>query len=764
LPGVRQVTRDAFFLADVVEVGPVSRAQLDSSFGVAQVRGSTDGRFLAMDRPALHQGRLPTGRQEALVSMELARAEGIEVGDVLPVTFFPAGYSSASDEDDLVAPLGLERVTVVGIGTLSDEVLPDGVWPRQRMVVSADIAARYDCNPPIAPAEASLEELLAVMTPPDCATSYPYYSLDVAGGAAGLTAALDEFTRTIERLNAELPDNVEELGAAYFPILTTTADERERVEHSVQPTVTALGVLAGGTAAVAIVVVGLAAARQLRRSEDEQWQWWRMGLPARQRAAVAGAPLVAAIGAGVAGSLVVAWLASPVAPVGAVGSVDPRPGRWLSSWVAVGAVAFAVGYLATVVLLAVRSARRVGTAPAAPRPGTALQRLVRLSNRPEVVEGLRAAFARGRGAGVVTASGGLAAGVFMAAVVFGASLATVVATPAAYGWPWDLAVMGGYGYGRQDLGAIEATLDARGDVDGWTGLGFGLLSLDGEPVVSMTGVGGPGGIGLTVAAGRLPVGDEVALGSRTAAERGLELGEVVELSGEGLPPRRATVSGIVVLPAVGPFQADRAAPGRGAVVPAGFFADEIVASQVSFVGIDLVDGTDGPRALTELHADFVGWSRYGDPPVEYPTPVRPPEIVDLAGLRTLPLVVGGLLALAASAGLVFAITVSVRARRRELATLRALGFSARQLRASVLVQAVTTMVVALAIGVPLGVAAGRVLWRSFADRLGVLPYPTVPLRWIAAAIVGGLVVAAAAAALPGRAAARADAATVLRGE
>jgi ABC-type antimicrobial peptide transport system permease subunit len=164
-----------------------------------------------------------------------------------------------------------------------------------------------------------------------------------------------------------------------------------------------------------------------------------------------------------------------------------------------------------------------------------------------------------------------------------------------------------------------------------------------------------------------------------------------------------------------------------------------------------------------LGDDFRAWSMDGST-FDYADAVRPPEIVDADRMRTVPLLAGALLVLAAVIGLALAVVVSVRGRRRELAILRALGFTGRQLRTSVHVQAVATMAVALACGIPVGIALGRVAWRAFADRLGVAAGPVVPLGWIAATVVGGLAVALVAAAVPARTAASVDPATVLRSE
>jgi hypothetical protein len=70
----------------------------------------------------------------------------------------------------------------------------------------------------------------------------------------------------------------------------------------------------------------------------------------------------------------------------------------------------------------------------------------------------------------------------------------------------------------------------------------------------------------------------------------------------------------------------------------------------------------------------------------------------------------------------------------------------------------------LVIGLPLGIAAGRLLWLGFARELAAVPDPVVPAGSLAVAAVATLVLANLVAALPGRFAARTPAAIVLRAE
>jgi hypothetical protein len=102
LPGVRQVTSDAIFLAGVDDGVPRTSVEVRALATEIQVLGSVDGRHTRMDRVALSsRGRYPTGRSEALVSVELARARDLEVGDALPISFW-------STRDDVLAPPNAE--------------------------------------------------------------------------------------------------------------------------------------------------------------------------------------------------------------------------------------------------------------------------------------------------------------------------------------------------------------------------------------------------------------------------------------------------------------------------------------------------------------------------------------------------------------------------------------------------------------------------------------------------------------------------------
>jgi len=90
--------------------------------------------------------------------------------------------------------------------------------------------------------------------------------------------------------------------------------------------------------------------------------------------------------------------------------------------------------------------------------------------------------------------------------------------------------------------------------------------------------------------------------------------------------------------------------------------------------------------------------------------------------------------------------------------------SGTQVRSTVALQATVLVAVALAVGLPLGVAAGRWAWSLLAEQLGAVPEPVIPVIPLLAMVPVSLVVANLVAALPARLAARTQPASVLRAE
>jgi len=413
-------------------------------------------------------------------------------------------------------------------------------------------------------------------------------------------------------------------------------------------------------------------------------------------------------------------------------------------------------------VVARRAALHAGRAAVPPR--RPLPSLVR--SGPFADLGLRAAL-RAAGAGAVVAGSILAVTAVTGTVVFDASLLHLVDTPARYGWTADAAAIINAGYGETNAGEVAPTLDDRPEVERW-GLAAvsGGLDVDGVTLPLIADVEGYDAFvdDSVVIEGHAPTGDgEVALGALTAEDLGVDLGDEVTLTmpyGE----RTASVSGTVVLPAVGPFESDRSSLGTGVLLPAPLFeailgqseeqtgktGAELARGLGAFVVIDLAEGTDPEAFFDELGTEPVAWGPFGEPPFQYTEPVRPATVLDIAAMRTIPSWLAGALSVALATSVVAGITAGTRGRRRELAVVNAMGATRRQLRRSIRVHSLAVVGAGLLVGLPAGVVLGRLGFRLFAEDLGAAPDPTVPPGLLVAVTVAGLALALGAAALAGR--------------
>ncbi len=229
------------------------------------------------------------------------------------------------------------------------------------------------------------------------------------------------------------------------------------------------------------------------------------------------------------------------------------------------------------------------------------------------------------------------------------------------------------------------------------------------------------------------------------------------------------VSGIATFPTIGRTKAERTSLGVGAIVVPERVPGrdlDITGAQVDDLGpnvvfIRLIDGASIDAAATRLRARLAPLAGFAG--VEIVGPQRPAEIVNARSIGGVPLVLGALLGVGAAVSLASAIAGSIRARRREFAVLKSLGFAARQLASTVSWHATTIAVLGLAVGVPLGIIGGRLAWALFAAKLDVISEPAVPLSQLALVAVVTVVVANLAAAVPARRA-RVDPTLILRSE
>lgn len=762
--GVEEVRVDSLLLGSFEATASMSLERAPAEEAWLQIRGSVDGRYVDLDRPSVHEGHLPGGEREVFISseyrpvLEAAQGRRLEVGDKIDLGFYWAGVLDAGlDPSEEFEPVGVEHLTIAGFGVLPNEVLPEELFPRQQVIVSEDVTQRYYCLGEI-DGGASVDELFAALLPEDCSVSYDYYSLRLRDGAAGATSIRQQFEAASSELSADFPQELVEEGFGYFYVSQERADLDAAVRETVRPSVTALQAFAIVAAMATLAVSGLMVARQAGHDTSSRLSLRALGVTRGQLVVWTIAPLLLVTLAGAAGALAVGFAASPIGPIGSIRSVTPSPGLSLPAAVAVPVAGGLAAAVVLVLLLVV--ARSTWAKAAADRsPRTRTGRLARLvaGRGPAAATGVGAALDNRRvGTGVAAMLGCVVAtAAAAAAVVFGASLSDLVEEPRAYGWPWDIAVVTGAGYGDTVPDVVDerlAQVDVRDDIVDHAFFGFDpAMLIDGRPVPAILAVGTLGESALPLLEGRMPdrIG-ETLLGSDTADALGLGVGDRTTVASGEFGEIDITVTGIGVLPSLGSFVADRTGLGTGALIVSA--ASEL--SSPSLTAIQVREDVDPQDVLDRLGPDLASFSAIPESPVTHARPVRSPEIVNAIELRRAPLVLGGSLLAGLTLALGLTIALSVRDRRHELAVLRAIGFSTRELRASVRWQGFALVAAGLITGVPLGVVAGRAAWRAFADRLGVLPASTVPFSWLLAEVALILVLSALAVTLPARTAAR----------
>ena len=541
-------------------------------------------------------------------------------------------------------------------------------------------------------------------------------------------------------------------------------------EHSIHLQAVALWLLAGVLALLGLLILGQLHARL---TEDEQADFGTLraiGVVPGQLtlAGLARAALIGGVGAVVA--LVLAVCVSPVFPVGLAGIAEPHPGVD-ADWTVL--LAGAAGVLAATVAVAAWPARRAATGTATGRTpvvaahgASVLAGITRSLPSVAAATGIRLALQRGAGRTTVPVRSAVAAtavGVvgLSAALGFSASLGHLLATPRLYGVSWDALVT--------DLVFTTSAEPAAHSVAAsplvarWSGTYAGVpLTINGTAVGGVTTGPGPDGTLAAVAlAGGPPrrAGD-IVLGQRTLARLGVRVGQTVSV---GLVGQSRRIPFLVIGTAVFPALGDAIELGTGAELtvaglrrlpPPGLSPPPYNGLVVTFR-----PGVTAQQGISALTAPI---QRLG--PYAVSGPSTPADLVNFGQLQELPLLLGLALGLLALLTIAHLLLTSVRRRRRDLAVLRALGFTGGQVRAAVSWMAVTLAAVAMAVGIPVGLICGRQAWHFFAGQLGISDVPVVPPFSFAVLVVAGLAMAVAIAAIPGISAARTRPAESLRTE
>ena len=442
-----------------------------------------------------------------------------------------------------------------------------------------------------------------------------------------------------------------------------------------------------------------------------------------------------------------------------------------ADWVVLGLGLVAVPCVT--VACAAWPAWRATTRAAAPRaPSAAAGPAARPPRAAPVLEsvtatvGIRLALQRGAGRTALPVLSTIAAAVvgvaaLTGALVFSASLGHLLASPALYGVTWQAGVDN---LQNGTLNTAARSIGRDPQVAAWSADLVGIpLVIHGDQVTSLAAVGGrdAGSLQPVLIAGRFPRGaHEILLGERTLAALGARIGSVLTASLPGFRRReQLTVVGAAVFPTLG----DTIGLGTGAEVT--FAAlDGLAPPSLQLPPFDglLVRFRPGVSPSAGIAALTVRLQRLGPIAVQAQSP--PADLLNFGEVQSMPLLLGGSLGVLALATIAHLLITSVRRRRRDLAVLRTIGFTRAQVRSTVAWQAATLVTVALVIGVPVGIACGRLAWVIFARQIGILTVVDVPLPYLALLVAAAIGLAVAIAAPPGESAARTSPALVLRSE
>ena len=705
--------------------------------------GSVDGLYFNQDKVTVLSGHMadPDDPDQFMLSEAQAQAMGLHVGDVVRFGIYTNAQIQLADFGSAaVKPYRVINAKLVGIAAFNFVVIAD----------QADQGSAPD------------NLFTPALTRPllGCCVNYTESGIRLKGGTRYVPAVLAEISRAFPNL----PLSLGNVAAEVLP----------KAQRSLKPEAIAFGAF-GGIVALACLLIGAQLiGRQIRLRADERAVLRAVGASPGQTWADGLIGIFASVVAGALLAVVVAVCLSPIAPLGPVRPVYPDPGVSFD-WTVLGCgLAVLIVFLGVTAALvsyrgAPQRAARRGLAPEQPSRILAAAGSVGLP--VPALTGVRFALVPGRGRTSVPVRSAvlgavLAVVALVGTVTFGASLKSLVSRPALYGWNWDYMLGAG---GDLPGPKVTALLDHDRYVAAWSGVYTGSLNLDDLPVPVLGETPGARVAPALLSGHGVQTSDQVVLGALTLAQLHAHLGStLIESAGAG-GPHRLLVVGTATLPAFG-GSGQHMEMGVGAVLSyqllpllqRNSFNTPLPGPQSALVRLRPGEARAAAyRSLLTIAQETTNPENFG---VAVIGVQRPAEILNYRSLGDTPAFLGAGLAAGAIAALALTLVASVRRRRRDLAVLKTLGFTERQLAATVAWHSSTAVAIGVVAGVPLGIALGRTLWDLFAHDINAVPAPSVPVGQVALIAVGALVLANVIAAVPGRLAARTPTALVLRSE
>ena len=563
--------------------------------------------------------------------------------------------------------------------------------------------------------------------------------------------------------------DIPQLGATarkvFGPRLSSFADvsaEAHGGEDAINVLTLALWIFAGIAALAGAVAVAIVLSRDVSQSDIGQPTLAALGLTRRQRLAAFSLRVLLIAAGGVIVAAVIAILVSPMFPIGIARRAEPSPGIRIDGLVlGIGSAGIIAFVILVGLVTATRATRRSFSSASITRRSrrTIADVAARAGARPTAALGVGMALEPGAGTDAVpvrSAFLGAILGVvgLTAVLVFASSLGHLDSTPRLYGWTWDFKAPDNSFAGTCD--ARDFGLAAVPGVTAVAGVCYEGIEVDGRPTTGWGFTPVRGSIDPEVVSGRAPrTPHEVALGAATLRAIHKRIGDTVQARGTKHSGTYRIV-GQIVLPQMRDGDVQPLADGA-TFTGTGFspLSDEGLTRYL--VG-DYAGGTDHRAVdhrideIKQLSAPQQQSSFIPDQGAQGPT--RPPEVARLRGIDSLPPLVAALIALLGSIAIGHALMTTAHRRRRELALLKTLGFSRRQVRITLAWQATTLSAVGLVVGIPVGVLAGNLVWHRVANGLGIAPVTVVPVIAIALSVPCVVVLVILIGLWPARAAAR----------
>jgi hypothetical protein len=295
---------------------------------------------------------------------------------------------------------------------------------------------------------------------------------------------------------------------------------------------------------------------------------------------------------------------------------------------------------------------------------------------------------------------------------------------------------------------------------GWVGAPLRAGSTEFEAIVPTV----PSGMSFVLppATGRLPrSSQEIALGTKTLRQLHARVGDTIPVSVTvpNAPVRPMTIVGTTVFPTL----SDTLGLGTGAALTPGgvrhLLPAKVENPPPAVVFVRFRPGAEPQATRQALAARLAPLGSF-----TVDGPATPTDLLNFGQVQDLPQVLGIGLAVVALLTITHLLMTSVRRRQHDFAILRALGFTSSQVRSTLRWQAFTLAGIALLIGIPAGIACGRLCWQVFAYQLGITPVVAVPLAGLSIMAASWLAAAAVIAALPGKTATRNPPARALHSE